>query len=64
VRAAVNEWIRTSGAFDAVIDFEQAVRDPQHPTRYRGADQCGDNLHPNDAGYHAMSEVVDLEAFK
>ena len=64
VRVAVNEWIRTSGAFDAVIDFEQAVRDPQHPTRYRGADQCGDNLHPNDAGYHAMSEAVDLKAFK
>jgi len=64
VRAAVNEWIRTSGAFDGVIDFEQAVRDPQHPTRYRGADQSGDNLHPNDAGYRAMSETIDLEAFK
>jgi len=64
VRAAVNEWIRTSGAFDGVIDFEQAVRDPQHPTQYRGADQSGDNLHPNDAGYRAMSEAVDLKAFK
>jgi lysophospholipase L1-like esterase len=62
VRRAVNDWIRTGGAFDAVIDFEQAVRDPQHPTRYRGADQSGDNLHPNDAGYHAMSEAVDLKA--
>jgi lysophospholipase L1-like esterase len=64
VRAAVNDWIRTSGAFDGVIDFEQAVRDPQHPTRYRGADQSGDNLHPNDAGYRAMSEAVDLKALK
>ena len=64
VRRAVNDWIRTSGAFDGVIDFEQAVRDPQHPTRYRGADQSGDNLHPNDAGYHAMSEAVDLKDFK
>jgi lysophospholipase L1-like esterase len=64
VRGAVNEWIRTSGAFDGVIDFEQAVRDPRHPTRYRGADQSGDNLHPNDAGYRAMSEAVDLEALK
>jgi lysophospholipase L1-like esterase len=64
VRRAVNDWIRTSGAFDGVIDFEQAVRDPQHPTRYRGADQSGDNLHPNDAGYHAMSEAVDLKALK
>jgi lysophospholipase L1-like esterase len=64
VRAAVNEWIRTGGAFDAVIDFERAVRDPRHPTRYLGADQSGDNLHPNDAGYRAMSEVVDLKLFK
>jgi lysophospholipase L1-like esterase len=64
VRAAVNDWIRASGAFDGVIDFEQAVRDPQHPTRYRGADQSGDNLHPNDAGYRAMSEAVDLKALK
>ena len=64
VRRAVNDWIRTSGSFDGVIDFEQAVRDPQHPTRYLGADQSGDNLHPNDAGYHAMSEAVDLKAFK
>ena len=60
VRNAVNDWIRHGGAFDGVIDFEQAVRDPQHPTRYRGADQSGDNLHPNDAGYRAMSEAVDL----
>jgi lysophospholipase L1-like esterase len=64
VRRAVNDWIRTGGAFDGVIDFEQAVRDPQHPTRYRGADQSGDNLHPNDAGYHAMSEAVDLQALQ
>jgi lysophospholipase L1-like esterase len=64
VRAAVNQWIRTSGAFDAVIDFEQALRDPQHPTRFRGAKQSGDNLHPNDAGYRAMSEAVDLELLK
>jgi lysophospholipase L1-like esterase len=64
VRVAVNDWIRTSGAFDGVIDFEQAVRDPEHPTRYRGADQSGDNLHPNDAGYRAMSEAVDLKALK
>jgi lysophospholipase L1-like esterase len=64
VRRAVNDWIRTGGAFDGVIDFEQAVRDPQHPTRYRGADQSGDNLHPNDAGYHAMSEAVDLKTLQ
>ena len=63
VRAAVNEWIRTSGAFDGVIDFEQAVRDPKHPTRYLGADQSGDSLHPNDAGYRAMSEAIDPKLF-
>ncbi len=64
VRTAVNQWIRTSGAFDAVIDFERALRDPQHPTRFRGAEQSGDNLHPNDAGYRAMSDTVDLKLFK
>jgi lysophospholipase L1-like esterase len=46
-----------------VIDFDQAVRDPQHPTRYLGADQSGDSLHPNDAGYRAMSEAVDPKWF-
>lgn len=64
VRVAVNDWIRHGGAFDGVIDFDQAVRDPQHPTRYRGAAQCGDNLHPNDAGYRAMSEAVNLRLFR
>jgi lysophospholipase L1-like esterase len=63
VRQAVNQWIRTSGAFDGVIDFEQAVRDPKHPTRYLGADQSGDSLHPNDAGYHAMAEAIDPKLF-
>jgi lysophospholipase L1-like esterase len=63
VRAAVNEWIRTSGAFDGVIDFEQAVRDPKHPTRYLGADNSGDSLHPSDAGYRAMSEAIDPRLF-
>jgi lysophospholipase L1-like esterase len=61
VRSAVNEWIRTSGAFDGVIDFDQAVRDARHPTRYRGADQSGDNLHPNDEGYRVMSEAINLK---
>ena len=64
VRAAVNDWIRASGAFDGVIDFDKAVRDPHHTSRFIAADQCGDNLHPNDAGYRAMSEAVDLELFR
>jgi lysophospholipase L1-like esterase len=64
VRTAVNDWIRHGGAFDGVIDFDQAVRDPRHPSRYLGADQSGDSLHPNDAGYRAMTEAVDLRLLK
>jgi lysophospholipase L1-like esterase len=61
LREAVNEWLRSSGAFDGVFDFDRAVRDPGHPGQYRGAYQSGDSLHPNDAGYQAMSEAVDLD---
>lgn len=50
-RQAVNTWIRTSRAFDAVIDFDRAIRDPAHPTRMLAAYDSGDHLHPNDAGY-------------
>jgi lysophospholipase L1-like esterase len=63
LRLAVNEWIRTSGAFDGVFDFEKAVGDPRHPARYLGSDQSGDNLHPNDAGYRAMAGAIDLSDF-
>ena len=62
-RQAVNEWVRTSGAFDAVIDFEAAVRDPNQPTRLLPAFDGGDHLHPNDAGYTAMGDAVDLRLF-
>ncbi len=62
-RQAVNTWIR-SGDFDAVIDFDAAVRDPEHPTRIRADFDVGDHLHPNDAGYRAMGEVVDLKLFE
>lgn len=64
VRQAVNEWIRTSGWFDAVIDFDRAVRDPSHPTRMLPAYDSGDHLHPNDAGYQAMANAVDLRLFQ
>jgi lysophospholipase L1-like esterase len=60
-RQAVNEWIRTSGAFDGVIDFDAALRDPQSPGRIRAEFDKGDHLHPNDAGYEAMAQAVDLE---
>ena len=63
-RVAVNEWIRNSGAFDGVIDFDAVVRDSSDPTRMLPAYDKGDNLHPNDAGYKAMAESIDLELFK
>ena len=62
-REAVNNWIR-KGDFDAVIDFDAAVRDPDHPTRMRAEYDVGDHLHPNDAGYRAMGDAVDLKLFE
>ena len=60
IRQSVNEWIRTSGAFDAVIDFDKVVEDPAKPGYVRADYDCGDHLHPNDAGYEAMAKSVDL----
>ena len=60
IRQAVNEWIRTGGAFDAVLDFDEVVRDPQQPTRLLPAFDSGDHLHPTDAGFSAMAESIDL----
>ena len=62
-RQALNAWIRTSGAYDGVIDFDAAVRDPGRPTRFRGDLHAGDWLHPSDAGYEAMANAVDLSLF-
>jgi lysophospholipase L1-like esterase len=59
-REAVNQFIRTSGAYDGVIDFDAAVHDPGHPTRFLGTYDSGDHLHPNDNGYQAMANAVDL----
>lgn len=59
-RQAVNRWIRSSGQFDAVIDFDAAMRDPAHTGRLLPAYDCGDHLHPGDAGYRAMAEAIDL----
>lgn len=61
---AVNRWIRTGGAFDAVVDFDAVIRDPANPKRFRKEFTNGDNLHPNDAGYKAMAEAVNLAVFK
>jgi lysophospholipase L1-like esterase len=62
-RQSVNEWIRTSGNFDAVIDMDAATRDPNAPSRLARALDCGDHLHLNDAGYRRMAEAVDLKLF-
>jgi lysophospholipase L1-like esterase len=59
-REAVNNWIRTSHAFDGVIDFARAVQDPFNPLYINPAYNSGDNLHPNDAGYAAMANAINL----
>ena len=63
-RTALNQWIRTSGLYDGVIDFEAVVRDPLTPTKIKSEFDSGDHLHPNDAGYKAMGESIDLALFK
>jgi lysophospholipase L1-like esterase len=62
-RALVNAWIRTSGEYDAVIDFDEVLRDPAAPARLLPAYDSGDHLHPNDAGYEAMGNAIDLKLF-
>jgi lysophospholipase L1-like esterase len=64
VRETVNKWIRTSGVFDGIIDFDAVVRDPNHPTRLLPKFASRDHLHPNDAGYKAMSDSIDLNLFR
>jgi lysophospholipase L1-like esterase len=63
MRQAVNSFFRTSKIFDGVIDFDQVTRDPAHPETFLPAYDSGDHLHPNDAGYKAMSESIDLKLF-
>src|SRR5277367_535886 len=63
IRKAVNDWIRNGGAFDGVADLEAAVRDPNHPDTFLPANGPGDHLHPNDAGYKAMGDAIDLKLF-
>lgn len=60
----VNDWIRTSGRFDAVIDLDAALRDPAHPLQLLPADDSGDHLHPSEAGHRAMAKAVDLTLFQ
>jgi len=63
-RQAFNQWMRTSNAYDAVIDFDQVLRDPAQPSRLHPAYDSGDHVHPNDDGYRAMAEAVDLSLFR
>ena len=62
-RSAVNAWIRTSGEFDAVIDFDAVARDPAEPSRLRASVDGGDHLHPSAAGYRALADAIDLSLF-
>lgn len=62
-RQKVNAWIRNSGAFDAVIDFDAAERDPADPDHLRPEFDSGDHIHPNDAGNAAMAKAFDIKVF-
>jgi lysophospholipase L1-like esterase len=63
-RQALNEWIRTGKAYDAVIDFDKTTRDPDNPKMFLPLYDSCDHLHPSDAGYKAMADAVDLSLFK
>lgn len=62
-RQAINEWIRTSGHFDAIVDFDKATRDPSHPERLLPLYDSGDHVHPSPAGNRAMAEAIPLSIF-
>jgi lysophospholipase L1-like esterase len=63
-RDRINEWVRRAGSFDAVIDFDAALRDPANPSRLRGDSDSGDHLHPNEDGYRLMADAIDLALFR
>jgi len=63
-RQALNDWIRTSGEYDGVVDFDKVTRDPNSPGKFAAFADSGDHLHPGDAGYKAMGEAVDLALFR
>jgi lysophospholipase L1-like esterase len=62
-RQALNDWIRTGGAYDGVVDFDKATRDPSDPKKLQATYDSCDHLHPSDAGYKAMGEAIDLGLF-
>ncbi len=63
IRTAVNDWIRTTGLLDGMVDFDLVTRDPAKPKEFRPGFNIRDHLHPNDAGYKAMAESIDLSLF-
>lgn len=63
VRQEVNVWIRNGRAFDAVVDFDEGVRDPDRPTSMLPIWDCGDHLHQSDRGYNHMGDIIDLSLF-
>ncbi|MGA2535608.1 MAG: SGNH/GDSL hydrolase family protein [Terracidiphilus sp.] len=63
IRRELNDWIRKSGIFDGVVDFDKITADPLNPNQFNPLYDCGDHLHPNDAGYKAMGEGIDLSLF-
>ena len=64
VREEVNKWIRTSHAFDGVVDFDHVTRDPQHPEQLRKEYDGGDHVHMSDKGYKAMADVINLSMLR
>jgi lysophospholipase L1-like esterase len=64
IRLEVNRWIRAKGNFDAVVDFDAAVRDPAHPSRIKPVFDSGDHLHLNDAGSQALADAFDIGLFR
>jgi lysophospholipase L1-like esterase len=64
LRQSVNDWIRTSGAFDGVIDFDKTMRDPANPAALNPAYDSGDHIHPNDAGMKVMADAIDLRLLR
>jgi lysophospholipase L1-like esterase len=63
MRQALNGFIRTSGAFDAVVDFDKVIQDPNDPRQFIKEYNNTDRLHPNDVGYQVMADAIDLAIF-
>ncbi len=63
-RLDINQWIRTSQAYDAVLDFDKVLRDPSNHSRLLPAYDSGDHMHPNNDGYKALANSIDLSLFR